>query len=259
MKKLDIAARISGIIGITVMMWFIITLIPEHLNMRYDISLEKASNIGDFIGGVVGVLFSIAAFLLLYETLNTQRIEINENKNLLQKQAFENNLFQMINMHNDFVKEFDIQKRIISTNSQNLQDREVISVGRDSFKFIYKNVFSKNIERSKVLEKPYINKKFDDLLLKWDEDLKHYFKHSLEIIRYIHSSSNSIESVKKELTYYVKLFNSGLSTSEEILLFYYIVFKGDNDIKKIINEFDFFKNISIEKLLAVKHLDWIYE
>lgn len=259
MKKLDIIGLIFGVVGILVMIWFLISLIPEHLNLHYDISLEKASNIGDFIGGIVGVLFSIAAFLLLYETLNTQRVEIKENKYLLQKQAFENNLFQMINMHNDFVKEFDIRKGRTSINSDELKDGEIISIGRDSFKFIYKNDFNKNVINSKTIEKEYISKKFNDFLSKWDDDLNHYFRHSVEIIRYIYSSSNSIESVKNESLHYVRLFSSGLSTYEEILLFYYIAVKGDAEIKRIIKQVDFFKNISADQLLNVEHLNWIHE
>lgn len=258
MKRLDIIGLIFGITGIIVMLWFLISIIPEHLNIHYDVSLEKASNIGDFIGGVIGVLFSIAAFLLLYETLNIQRVEISENKSQFQKQAFENNFFQMINMHNDFVKEFDIQKGKTTTSSEELKGCEIIAIGRDSFKFIWKNDFNKNIIRSKILEKEYINSKFDDLLLKWNDDLSHYFKHSVEILRYIHTSS-SIKIIQQENQYYAKLFNSGLSTSEEGLFFYYIIFKGDVEIKKIIRQFDFFKNIQAEQLLDPKHLNWIYE
>lgn len=258
MKRLDIIGLIFGIAGIIVMLWFVISLIPEHLNIHYDVSLEKVSSIGNFIGGVVGVLFSIAAFLLLYETLNIQRIEIRENKSQFQKQAFENNFFQMINMHNDFVKEFDIQEGKLTSNSEKPEGNKIVAIGRDSFKFLWENEFNKNIIKSKILDKEYINSKFDELLSKWNHDLSHYFKHSIEIVKYIHTSS-SIKTIQQENRYYAQLFNSGLSTSEECLFFYYIMFKGDIEIKKIIKRFDFFKNIQAKQLLDPKHLNWIYE
>lgn len=234
-------------IGVVILICFTCTLRPEHLNLN-DISLEKVSQIGNFIGGIAGFFFPLAAFFLLYATLNAQREEINENKKTLQKQAFENHFFQMINIHNDFVKEFDIHN-----------DGKIISVGKDSFSFVYKNEFKRNYLKSKILEKEYVKENFNKFLLKWDDDLGHYFKLSLGIIKYIASNSKTTWATEEDKCFYLELFNSKLSYSEKILLFYYIMCKGDKDIQVIIKDYDFFKDILATDLLDLQHLKWAYE
>lgn len=243
-----------GLLGFGIMIWFFIMLIPKHLNVTYDISIEKSAQIGDFIGGVVATLFSIAAFLLLYETLNTQKEEIKENKGILLKQSFETNLFQMINVHNDFVKEFDVQadEKYIEKNS--LRKGYIITVGRDSFNFVYTQYMKSNIINSRVGNKTYIkNEVFDVMLNDWSDDLNHYFKHACEIIKYITTT------VIDEKQQYMSLFSSGLSDSEKALLYYYILFYSDENFKKELLTYDFFKDLPSRKLISEEHKNWIYE
>lgn len=256
MKKFDIYGLAFGLLGFGILIWFFISLIPEHLNINYPISVEKAAQIGDFVGGVVATLFSIAAFLLLYETLNMQKSEIKENQGIMQKQAFESNLFQMINMHNDFVKEFDIQSGKIIEDIGGIRGGAIITIGRDSFNYVYTNYMKKNIIRSRVTAREYIkNEIFDVLFNIWRDDLNHYFKHSCEIVTYIYKSSYG----KYDTKYFMNLFASGLSDSEKALFFYYILFYGNTELKSIIKEFDFFYDLPEEKLIDKIHKNWIYE
>ncbi len=258
MKRLDIYALIFGLIGLIIMVGFIILLIPEHLNLGLKVSLEKASPIGDFIGGTIGVFFSIAAFLLLYETLNVQKSEISQTNKQLQKQSFENNLFQMINVHNCFVSEFDIRKGTILSTKQEIDSNEIIAEGRDCFRFLYNSILRKNIQRSKITEKAYIETLFEKLMQNWNDDLNHYFNHSLEIIKYIKKAS-SVSITEQDGKWYASLFNSGLSTTEETLFFYFIVFKSDTEEKVAIQELCFFNKLSSNNLLHPSHINWLYE
>ena len=256
MKRLDIYGFIIGILGFLILIWFVIMLIPDHLNTNYPLSLDKAALIGNFIGGVVATLFSIAAFLLLYETLNTQKIEIKDNQALLQKQSFESNLFQMINMHNDFVKEFDIQSGKVSNSQGGIKEGTIITIGRDSFNYVYTNYMKSNLIKSRITNKEYVkNEIFDMLLNTWRDDLNHYFKHSCEIIVYIYQSSNG----KYDTSYFMNLFASGLSDSEKALIFYYVIFYGNKDLLKIILDYNFFFDLPEEKLIDISHKNWLYE
>lgn len=256
MKKFDIYGLAFGILGFGILIWFFLSLIPEHLNIYYPISVEKAAQIGDFVGGVVATLFSIAAFLLLYETLNIQKSEIKGNQAIMQKQAFESNLFQMINMHNDFVKEFDIQSGKVAEDQGGIKGGTIITLGRDSFNYVYTNYMKKNIIKSRVTAREYIkNEIFDILFNIWRDDLNHYFKHSCEIVTYIYKSSYG----KYDTKYFLDLFASGLSDSEKALFFYYILFYGNKELKSIIKEYDFFYDLPNEKLIDNIHKSWIYE
>lgn len=48
-----------------------------------------ASNYSDFIGGLVGPIFSLAGFLLLFETIVAQREAISKQQNAFEIQQFE--------------------------------------------------------------------------------------------------------------------------------------------------------------------------
>jgi hypothetical protein len=76
-----------AITGCTVL---IITLIIyyrySHILWFKDIDKDYFGVLGEFIGGVVGTLFSIITTILVYITYNSQQKDVIENKRLLQKQ-----------------------------------------------------------------------------------------------------------------------------------------------------------------------------
>ena len=256
MKRLDLWGLCIGLLGLGIMIWYIVMLIPDHLNVHYGLSIEKSAMVGDFIGGVVATLFSIAAFLLLYETLNTQKKEIKDNQTLLQKQSFETNLFQMINMHNDIIKEFDIRECKVSKDEHHINESKIIAVGRDSFYFVYQNDLKDNIIKSKATNKDYVRDEVVRICFnKWKDDLNHYFKHACAIIQYIDRSSPSNE----DKLIYLRLFSSGLSDSEKSLLFYHIIFDGDEDLKAIVKKYDFFYDLPQGDLIDNSHEKWLYD
>jgi hypothetical protein len=62
---------------------------------------EIAGQLGDFVGGYVGTLFSLIGVLLLYVTLRSQRVAS-------EKQSFENKYFELLKLHRDNVAELDL-------------------------------------------------------------------------------------------------------------------------------------------------------
>ena len=73
--RFDIYGLVISLLGFGILIWYFIMLIPDHLNVKYPLSIETSALVGDFVGGVVATLFSIAAFFLLYETLITQKAD----------------------------------------------------------------------------------------------------------------------------------------------------------------------------------------
>ena len=253
-KRPEIYGLSFGALGFGIMIWYFFMLIPNHLNINYELSIDKSAQIGDFIGGVVATLFSIAAFLLLYETLITQKQEIKENKGILLKQSFETNLFQMINMHNDFVKEFDIHADVNDPEGK-MKSGSIITEGRDSFNFVYSQYMKNNMINSRIGDKDYIKNEIFDIMLKdWSDDLNHYFKHACEIVKYI---TTSVFTGEKQQ--YMTLFASGLSDSEKALYYYYVVFYTDETFRNNMIEYNFFADMPNEKLISENHKKWLYE
>lgn len=85
-------AKVLGIIGIILLALIIIWIVSDKEIFQWfnRIDPEKASQIGGFIGGIVGVFWTAAAAVLIYATFQ-------EQKKFTQKQQFETVFFQMIN------------------------------------------------------------------------------------------------------------------------------------------------------------------
>ena len=105
--------------------------------------------LGDYVGGVVTSIWSLAGLIIIYvaflgqkqQILQQQkemlynRLEISmtreemvQQNETLSRQRFENTFFQMLNLHHQIVNAIDI----IEVNHQNHK-------ARDAFKFIYEN------------------------------------------------------------------------------------------------------------------------
>ncbi len=96
---LKILAGLLIAAGLAVSVFFFIKLSTEYTVFGDNaILLDKTSNVGDFIGGVVGTMFSFAGFWILILTLNDQ------NKST-QKERFESKFFDLLKLHRENVQE----------------------------------------------------------------------------------------------------------------------------------------------------------
>ena len=72
MKKIKtILATILTIIGFGIIVWFLIRgfYYEGFISTEKTINLTSSAQVGDFIGGFVGAIFTLVGILLLYETL----------------------------------------------------------------------------------------------------------------------------------------------------------------------------------------------
>lgn len=161
----------------------------------------------------------------------------------------------MINVRNEFVREFNLHKETEYPKSF-IKTTELVTEGRDSFRFLYRTLLQKDIIRERLIEKEYLKESFDELLYKLHDDLIHYFRFSIEILRYIHNSSSEFLSLDERINY-AFLFKSGLSTSELALLYYYIVLYTNSNDKEIIKKLKLFDETDSKILLLNSHFNWL--
>ncbi|RZK25279.1 MAG: hypothetical protein EOO43_05925 [Flavobacterium sp.] len=123
---LIILSSILILIGIYVS-WEFFRILGEHFN--YDgsgeLKMDATGQTGDFIGGIVGTIFSLAGFFILIVTLQVQA------KSSYIEQ-FESKFFELIKLHRDNVAEIHINRQMII--KEKLVGIEYI--GRKSFKII---------------------------------------------------------------------------------------------------------------------------
>lgn len=133
----------------------------ESILFDSKVNAEKIAQFGDFIGGIVGSLWSLAGVILFYVALTEQRkdIEINrdtlkaqvsalnqqieefelqrtelsetrkvfeEQSETLKIQRFENTFFQLLSLHHELVDKLNFSKTFMTLNER-LEKREVLS------------------------------------------------------------------------------------------------------------------------------------
>ncbi|MDD5183817.1 MAG: putative phage abortive infection protein [Paludibacter sp.] len=92
-------------VGITVSFIFFRNLSLEYtVNGNSELLLDKTGQVGDFIGGVVGTIFSLAGFAILIITLSAQtQVSYTEQ--------FENKFFELIRLHRENLNEISITRK----------------------------------------------------------------------------------------------------------------------------------------------------
>jgi hypothetical protein len=155
-------------IGIFLFLW------KESFSGEYKINSEKIAQFGDFIGGIIGSVWSLAGVILFYVALTEQREDIKINREALNAQVsalhkqieefelqrdelketrkvfkeqsetlkiqrFENTFFQLINLHHEIIDKLTFGK------SEPIEKREVFSKG---IILINKNIYNKNTKQA---------------------------------------------------------------------------------------------------------------
>ena len=141
---------------------FILFLWKESISFNSEVNSEKFSQFGDFIGGIIGSIWSLAGVILFYvalteqkkdiqinrQTLETQvealqqqikefelqRIELEETRKVfieqsitLKNQRFENTFFQLLSLHHEIIDKLNFSRSGGFRGSINLEKREVLT------------------------------------------------------------------------------------------------------------------------------------
>lgn len=91
---------------------------------KHPVSISETGNIGDFIGGVVGTIFSLVSVVLLILTLTDQ---FQQNK----LDSFGQTFYEMLHIHNDNITSMSLK------DSDNTTGRDVFSKLVSQYEVIY--------------------------------------------------------------------------------------------------------------------------
>lgn len=103
-----------------------------------NLAFAETGQFGDFIGGVIGTIFSGAAFYFLYVTLVEQRFASISQSESFERERLESRFFELIKMHRENVSEFKFNaiKHIANENSMQIEKKEY--EGKSVFNIIFK-------------------------------------------------------------------------------------------------------------------------
>ncbi|UKN00188.1 hypothetical protein K6119_10635 [Paracrocinitomix mangrovi] len=155
-KKFDVFllfAWICIILGLLAIALYTYQLFSQNLaNTEENISIELFGSYGDFVGGFVGTIWSLAAVILVYKTYSLQKKELNDLKKKGSHEIFQSNFYSLLELNeraklnweyagkygSDAFQEFrSVLKTILESKSSDFEKAEKIvfelSKGTDGF------------------------------------------------------------------------------------------------------------------------------
>ncbi len=196
---------ILTILGIIIFLIFIGELSIEGFVNFYTINSEKAGQTGDFVGGIVGSIFTLVGIVLLYETLSLQRQEFIESRKVFQTQQFENKYFSLVELYNNIVNSFHLDIAPTSFRGKDFfaKNKEMLLTTYTPTNSYFKN-------RKQAIEL------YNKFYLTNRESLGQYFRTLYRIFELIETNITD----EKEKVSYVKIIRGQLSESELFFINY---------------------------------------
>lgn len=120
------------VLGVTLTIVFFV-MVSSEKTYGNPLDMPTTGQVGDFIGGVIGTIISLAGTILLVLTLRQQSATHH-------KDSFENKFFKLIEIHRANVHEITIH-RILKGN-----ERETVIEGRHAFKHVFDDIIASRDE-----------------------------------------------------------------------------------------------------------------
>ncbi len=200
------------------------------------------NGIGDTLAGVFGTLAFFAAtiaILLQSRELRLQREELSTNNENLERQRFDNFVFEIVNTHNSIVQSIEVRRK---------HDSEITNEGRDAIAYFYRE-FCEEPDVDKLLTGPLTEEtlqRFEDLYQRHGADLGHYFRYIYNAMRVIGSFDYFDESHRR-------IYKSLFSDDEILLIFYNCLSDRGRPMAKYAVRFGLFDNLPRERLVRQEH------
>lgn len=202
------------------------------------VHIEKFAQIGDFIGGFVGTIFSFVGLLLLIDTLRSQLKDSDTNRKLIQIQQFENTFYSLLNLHNrniDSIEYFDL-----FGNSKK---------GKSFFDYVRQdlyNTFNASFSFSKNRRNAISN--FELIYNMNEEIFSNYFKTLYQLYKLIDKENIPNDSKIK----YSKILRAQFSNSELFFIRYNALSEIGEESITYLNKYNYLKHLSNFDLLEFK-------
>lgn len=247
---------IIGFIISLVMLLFFIFKGSYEFTFKDNISEEKIGQFGDFIGGVIGTLFSLVGVILFYIALKEQREDFKTNQEALKMQldAFEQQ-----------IKEFELQREEL-TETRKIFEQQTKTMKSQQFEsnfysllnvfiaiqenFLNKGLFTQIIDeiKSKIPITDYtscynnINSEYLNTYLANRADLAKYFMTLYRLFKIIEESPNLADSEK---IYYHKILRSQINKDELLVLYYNYHSEFGKKPVPIALKYEYFKHLEL--------------
>lgn len=276
----------SGIVAVTILTY----VFRGHVSLQ-DIDNETIGTFGDFVGGFVGTIFTIATAFLVWLTYNSQKKEQQLTTDLNRKQRFEDTFFKLLQAQQDLKNNttFETLNRLtwFEADNANLNHRKID--GQYVFEFAAEDFSRLYIKRPGLIMPSIISRtdfnnliahlldgepeeipmteplrrikqKYKEIFDVYHHQLGHYFRHLYYILKFIKETEDSEIvngedeiATKRKYKFYAGVLQAQLSSSELFHLFYNgLCFPK---MYELIQNYNLLRNLASEDLADGAHID----
>lgn len=229
--------------GLIVLSCIPIFLYPAYLGWGLSEDSNDWSNFGKYIGGVVGPLFSLLAFVGVLLSITNQN---NENRAAEKErgiQSTEDRIIKHIEFHHNICDNVRIPTNLRATNFKE---------GRVAFDFLYqkhlKSYYNDEVNKNGHLDdEQKIDNAFTKLYHKHGRLFGFYFRNLFYLFKYIEESKDI------DKAHYARLVRAQLSTPEIQMLMYNTLFKKGKNFKKFVVNYELLNGIDSSEMLDPNH------
>jgi hypothetical protein len=234
-------------------------------------SAMKMGDMGSFLQGTMGALWTLASFLFIYVTfiqqqkgMKRQWDELESQKAQLALQNFEATFFHMINLHNQMVN---------SMQEESGHPGEIIR-GRDCFRYWYDELkeFYRGVHPESMDEPVVLQNAIRQLYETYQGDLSYYLGHLYAFLKFVSLNCpmpaasvlpTQVREEEKTMAYakYTSMIRAQLS-SYEVVLVLYLCSKSNRweKLKGFLTDFSLLGNIDLELLFrGGEHANALFE
>jgi len=263
MKKLFNSIPLSKTANWLLLSGFIITLTSVCLflykqNYSLGLSINSATfgDLGSFLSGTVGSLWSLASVIYFIVALKEQRKDIAENQRSQALQRFESTFFNLINLHTNTVNELHTNEDFGGTGNQVFVvwkfHLDTLAIN-NNVKYEYSpsggtiRIEGNGITDHNVFDEYLANHYYSRHYIKFENALNHYFRQLYHVYKYIYQSELITHIDKKR---YAGILRAQLSQNElyAIAVNAIIPNYGYPKFMFLIKEFNVLKNFNPEKI-----------
>ena len=207
-KRIFTSVILVGL-GTIIILWFLTRgyFWDDFIDFHSGINLDKSAKVGDFIGGFVGVIFTLVGIVLLYETLSLQRNEFEESRKVFQRQQFENKFFSLLKVYQDIISTMHYE---IPNSAQKYVGKEYFIKHKEDIYNLYQPTISFFKNRKIAIDL------YTQFYIANKETIAHYFRTLYRLYRLIEETGYKPE----EKMSYAKIVRAQLSESELFFLNY---------------------------------------
>jgi len=267
-EKVAVLFMIIGILVILLSLGISFANSEQYFNV--ELSLGE---FGEFIGGFVGSLWSLAGILLFYSALVYQREELAEQKGILvtqtdamifqskelerqndtlQKQKQEETFFHLLRFHIDLVETLTFETNDIDMQSGKMQKQQIR--GRNTFGEFY-NVFKRFY--SKYLEhlsdagvdedslKGVIETSYTSFFAEFRYELGHYFRNIVNLLLFIDRAN------EEDKHFFLSILFSQISVYEMSLIFFHGLTSENKELKVFIEKYALMQDLFQDDLIKL--------